>query len=74
MRAASQGRNVVLPDDVRALLGAVIEHRLILTPDAQLRDETVSGVLERILTRIPVPLGIGDSGAEDSGRSLRKVK
>ena len=59
VRAASQGRDVVLPDDVRALLPAVIEHRLILTPDAQLRDETVSNVLERILTRIPVPLGVG---------------
>ncbi|MCU1673485.1 MAG: ATPase [Frankiales bacterium] len=59
VRAASQGRAVVLPDDVRALLTAVIEHRLILTPDAQLRDETVSNVLERILTRIPVPLGVG---------------
>jgi hypothetical protein len=34
---------------------------LILTPDAQLRDETVTNVLERILTRIPVPLGVGES-------------
>jgi MoxR-like ATPase len=68
VRAASQGRDVVLPDDVRALLGAVIEHRLILTPDAQLRDETVQAVLERILARIPVPLGVGESSG-----SLRKV-
>ena len=68
VRAASQGRAVVLPDDVRALLSAVIEHRLILTPDAQLRDETVTAVLERILARIPVPLGVGESAP-----SLRKV-
>jgi len=61
VRAASQGRDVVLPDDVRALLGPVIEHRLILTPDAQLRDESVKAVLERILARIPVPLGVGVS-------------
>jgi MoxR-like ATPase len=58
VRAASQGRTVVLPDDVRALLAPVIEHRLILTPDAQMRDETVTAVLERILARIPVPLGV----------------
>ncbi len=58
VRAASQGRSVVLPDDVRALVAAVVEHRLILTPDAQLRDETVGAVLERILARIPVPLGV----------------
>jgi MoxR-like ATPase len=74
VRAASQGRTVVLPDDVRALLGAVIEHRLILTPDAQLRDETVNAVLERILTRIPVPLGIDDTGRSLRPNSLRKVK
>ena len=69
VRAASQGRDVVLPDDVRALLAPVIEHRLILTPDAQLRDETVAAVLERILGRVPVPLGVG----ETAGPSLRKV-
>jgi MoxR-like ATPase len=68
VRAASQGRDVVLPDDVRALLAPVIEHRLILTPDAQLRDETVKAVLDRILTRIPVPLGVTESGP-----SLRTV-
>jgi MoxR-like ATPase len=68
VRAASQGRDVVLPDDVRALLGPVIEHRLILTPDAQLRDEAVGAVLERILARIPVPLGVGEPAP-----ALRKV-
>jgi MoxR-like ATPase len=68
VRAASQGRDVVLPDDVRALLAPVIEHRLILTPDAQLRDETVGAVLDRVLARIPVPLGV-----EDSGPMLAKV-
>jgi MoxR-like ATPase len=61
VRAASQGRDVVLPDDVRALVAAVVEHRLILTPDAQMRDETVGAVLERILSRIPVPLGVGEA-------------
>lgn len=70
VRAASQGRDVVLPDDVRALLSAVIEHRLILTPDAQLRDETVSAVLERILTRIPVPLGV-DAPSASAARGDR---
>jgi MoxR-like ATPase len=58
VRAASLGRSVVLPDDVRALVSAVVEHRLILTPDAQMRDESVTAVLERILARIPVPLGV----------------
>src|SRR5258706_6586206 len=44
--AASQGRDDVLPDDVKALVNAVLAHRLVLTPDAQLRDETISGGID----------------------------
>lgn len=55
--AASQGRDDVLPDDVKVLVTAVLAHRLVLTPDAQLRDETIDGVIDRILHRVKVPLG-----------------
>lgn len=58
VRAASQGRDDVYPDDVRAMLVPVLAHRMILTPDAQLRDETVAKVVERILARVKVPLGV----------------
>jgi MoxR-like ATPase len=57
--AASQGRDDVLPDDVKALVQAVLGHRLVLTPDAQLRDETIDGVIDRIIHRVKVPLGVG---------------
>ncbi|MFN2462976.1 MAG: AAA family ATPase [Candidatus Dormibacteria bacterium] len=60
VRAASQGREDVYPDDVRALLVPSLAHRMILTPDAQLRDDTVGKVVERILARVKVPLGVGD--------------
>jgi MoxR-like ATPase len=53
--AAAQGRDDVLPDDVKRLVGPVLHHRLLLTPDAQLREETVEGVLERIVARVKVP-------------------
>ena len=36
-RAAAQGRNYVMPDDVKALAGPVLAHRLMLTPEAQLQ-------------------------------------
>jgi MoxR-like ATPase len=62
VRAASQGRTQVYPDDVRAVLVAVLSHRLILTPDAQLRDDTVEKVVERILGRVRVPLGVEGNG------------
>jgi MoxR-like ATPase len=60
--AASQGRDDVLPDDVKTLVNPVLGHRLVLTPDAQLRDETVEGVIDRIVHRVKVPLGIGARG------------
>jgi MoxR-like ATPase len=56
--AASQGRDDVLPDDVRLLVRPVLGHRLLLTPDAQLRDETVDDVIERLLTQVKPPLGL----------------
>jgi MoxR-like ATPase len=56
--AASQGRDVVLPDDVKQLVNPVLAHRLLLTPDAQLRDENVNGVVDRLLHRVKVPTGM----------------
>jgi len=56
--AASQGREDVLPDDVSTLIVPVLGHRLILSPDAVLREETVEQAIERILARVKVPLGV----------------
>lgn len=56
--AASQGRDDVLPDDVKSLAVPVLAHRLILTPDAQLREETIANVIDRIIARVKVPLGV----------------
>jgi MoxR-like ATPase len=53
--AAAQGRDDVLPDDVKRLVGPVLHHRLLLTPDAMLREESAEGVLERIVARVKVP-------------------
>lgn len=57
--AASQGRDDVLPDDVKQLAAGVLNHRLLLTPDALLRDVTVEEVIDRILNRVKVPIGVG---------------
>ncbi|HEX9713821.1 MAG TPA: MoxR family ATPase [Actinomycetota bacterium] len=61
--AASQGREDVVPDDVRALAHPVLVHRLILSPDAVLRDETVEQVIERVLARVKVPTGLKGSAS-----------
>jgi MoxR-like ATPase len=53
--AASQGREDIIPDDVKALIGPVLAHRLILSPEAVLRGETVDDVIARITARVKVP-------------------
>ncbi|GAC1328632.1 MAG: MoxR family ATPase [Candidatus Dormibacteria bacterium] len=57
--AASRGREDVYPDDVVEVLKPVWAHRLALTADAQLRDETVDKVIERVLGRVKAPSGAG---------------
>ncbi|MDO5501675.1 MAG: MoxR family ATPase [Actinomycetia bacterium] len=54
--AASQGRGDVLPEDVKQLVRPLLSHRLVLTPDAQLMDEHVEGVVDRLLHRVKVPM------------------
>jgi MoxR-like ATPase len=54
--AASDGRAHVYPDDVRAVLGPVMRHRIILNPDAILRGETVDSVLDRIIAKVKPPM------------------
>jgi MoxR-like ATPase len=54
-RAAAAGRDYVMPDDVKALAGPVLEHRLALRPEAQMRGETIDSVIEDVLARIRVP-------------------
>ena len=54
--ALLEGREYVLPDDVKALAGSVFAHRLVLTTDARIRDRLVDEVLEEILGSVPVPV------------------
>jgi len=56
-RAALQGREFVLPDDVKALAEASLGHRVILGPAARLRDLTTSEVVQEILSGVAVPGG-----------------
>jgi MoxR-like ATPase len=53
--AAAAGRDYVIPDDIKLLAGSVLEHRLILSPEAQLRGGSARDTLQTVLSRIPVP-------------------
>jgi len=54
-RAAAQGRDYVLPDDLKALAPAVLTHRLILKPNSELRGLTAESVLAEIMDSEVVP-------------------
>ena len=50
-----QGRAFVTPDDVKALAGATLAHRLGLRPEAELEGVAVTQVLRSALDSVPVP-------------------
>jgi MoxR-like ATPase len=56
-RAASLGRDYVLPDDIKRLAKPVLSHRLILSPNARLRDVTREDILDEILENLVIPEG-----------------
>jgi MoxR-like ATPase len=53
--AALQGRDFVIPDDVRFLALPVLRHRLILKPEAEIEGITTDQVIESILTQVKAP-------------------
>lgn len=50
-----RGRGYVTPDDVKQLAPDVLRHRIIVSFEAQADDVNSDQVIERILTRVPVP-------------------
>jgi MoxR-like ATPase len=54
-RAAAEGRDFVTPDDVKALAQAVLRHRLILHPDAEIEGQSADDCVEDILREAKVP-------------------
>jgi len=54
--AAMKGRDYVMPDDVKLLVRAVLEHRVILKPEARLRKVTPAVVLMDIIESTPAPV------------------
>jgi MoxR-like ATPase len=56
-RAASLGRDYVLPDDVKILARPVLGHRLLLTPEAALGGTEVDELVDEVLASVPVPAG-----------------
>jgi MoxR-like ATPase len=49
------GRDFVTPDDVKALAGPTLRHRMALRPEAEMEGVGADSVLESILATVPVP-------------------
>jgi len=54
--AAIQGRDFVVPDDIKRLAVAVLAHRLIASLEARLRGRDASAIVQSILDTVPVPV------------------
>ncbi|MFV9503669.1 MAG: AAA family ATPase [Oscillochloridaceae bacterium umkhey_bin13] len=65
--AAIRGQDFVTPDDVKALAGPVLGHRMIISPAARVRNVSANAVVEEILSGVTVP------GARAGRRFERKA-
>ncbi len=55
--AALCGRDYVLPEDIKYLAPLTLSHRLVMTPESQLRGRKSEGILNEILSQAELSLG-----------------
>jgi len=53
--AAIEGRDYVIPDDIKALAEVTLAHRIIVSPTARLKNVSTRAVVGEILQSVPVP-------------------
>jgi MoxR-like ATPase len=53
--AVLQGRDFVIPDDIKVLALPVLRHRLMLSPSAEIEGLTTDRILREVLERTPAP-------------------
>ena len=54
--AMLDGRDYVMPEDVQDMAPSVLAHRLVLSPEARLRNMTAEKVLENVIASVKVPV------------------
>ncbi len=54
-RAALEGRDYVIPDDVKALATAVLRHRLLLSPAAEIEGREIEALVAELIERTEAP-------------------
>ena len=54
--AAIDGRDYVIPDDIKGVAIQIISHRIVLKPEAKIRGITGMHITRKILSEVPVPV------------------
>ena len=54
-RAVLDGRDYVIPDDVKALALPALRHRVILSPAAEIEGRTADEAVQRLIDQIEAP-------------------
>lgn len=55
-RAALEGREYVIPDDIKRFAAPVLSHRLILQPEFWMSHQVVGEVIREVFSKVPVPV------------------
>ncbi len=55
-KAFIEGRNYVIPDDVKNIAPYVLSHRLILSPEARIEHKSIKKILEEVLNQVYIPV------------------
>jgi MoxR-like ATPase len=54
-KAFMEGRSFVTPQDIKLLAHDVLRHRILPSYEAEAEDVTTDQIIDRILSRVPVP-------------------
>ena len=54
-RALLDGRDFVLPDDIKALVQPALGHRVIMSSSARIQGATATDAIDELLAQVPVP-------------------
>lgn len=55
--ALMEGRDFVIPDDIKRLAPASMRHRIVLTPEAEVEGRSVDDVIQDVIAAVEVPRG-----------------
>jgi MoxR-like ATPase len=57
-RAAVDGRNFALPDDVKSIAVACLAHRMVVNPENAMEGETTETIVQELLKQVEVPISV----------------